>query len=479
MNYKKCSFKNKMAFTLIELIVTIGILAILWTIAFFALQGYSQNSRDSVRISDLSIMKNWLDLYVLDWAKYPDPTNKKEITYSWWTVWIQWSFWESTTKNVDKINKIPTDPLLDKEYTYSITKNWREYEIWGIVEWDSFANIKLINNSYAWTNSARALIIWNYNWLVATSSSWSNCNVLTVPTIIANDIDTSTNYEEIINNHRLVFNWYNNLPNSFKNTKFKMDWWFDFNPNKLLIHSGSCSELETDEFLRIQILKDIQSSYSWTILKNNSTQWTLLWLNIDTSNPNDNVKSLATNISSILLWKKLKWDYSIDLLMWLCSINWVNVNNWEKIMTYSESSIDNLAAYDCTTVSQEKTCTNWVLSWASNYIFTSCVKWVVNNCSAQSSFIYNLHTYNVPLINHAGRLTNITSANINQNNWLYTYKLNSIWCNDWAYISINEDISPTLVSCNNWFIASWNSCITQWEVNITSTGGVICSFCTN
>ncbi|MDP2090240.1 MAG: type II secretion system protein, partial [Candidatus Gracilibacteria bacterium] len=43
--------KNKKAFTLVELIVTIIILAILGTIVFISLQGYSQTARDSVRIS--------------------------------------------------------------------------------------------------------------------------------------------------------------------------------------------------------------------------------------------------------------------------------------------------------------------------------------------------------------------------------------------------------------------------------------------
>ena len=47
--------KQKKAFTLVELIVVITILAILWTIAFISLQWYSRDSRDSVRISDMSV----------------------------------------------------------------------------------------------------------------------------------------------------------------------------------------------------------------------------------------------------------------------------------------------------------------------------------------------------------------------------------------------------------------------------------------
>ena len=43
----------KRAFTLVELIVVITILAILWTIAFISLQWYSKDARDSTRITDI------------------------------------------------------------------------------------------------------------------------------------------------------------------------------------------------------------------------------------------------------------------------------------------------------------------------------------------------------------------------------------------------------------------------------------------
>ncbi|MDD3145348.1 MAG: type II secretion system protein [Candidatus Gracilibacteria bacterium] len=46
--------KQKNAFTLVELIVVITILAILGTIAFINLQGYSMGARDSKRVSDIS-----------------------------------------------------------------------------------------------------------------------------------------------------------------------------------------------------------------------------------------------------------------------------------------------------------------------------------------------------------------------------------------------------------------------------------------
>jgi len=50
---------QKRAFTLVELIVTITILAILWTIGFISLQWYSQDARDATRLSDIWNIKKY------------------------------------------------------------------------------------------------------------------------------------------------------------------------------------------------------------------------------------------------------------------------------------------------------------------------------------------------------------------------------------------------------------------------------------
>ena len=142
---------NKNAFTLVELIVTITILAILWTIAFISFQWYSVSSRDSVRISDIWLIKSSLELFNVDSWKYPETTNWVEITYTWSKVWTQGIFWESTFKNVSKINKIPKDPLSEKEYTYSLINSKNEYEVAWILEWE---NSMVYNNIINKTNTS-------------------------------------------------------------------------------------------------------------------------------------------------------------------------------------------------------------------------------------------------------------------------------------------------------------------------------------
>jgi len=110
--------KQKLGFTLVELIVVITILAILGTIAFVSLQWYSKSARDSARISDMSRIKTSLELFKIEWWKYPDPSDATVITYNEVEAWTQWIFWQTTFRNVEKLDRIPRDPTTEELYIY-------------------------------------------------------------------------------------------------------------------------------------------------------------------------------------------------------------------------------------------------------------------------------------------------------------------------------------------------------------------------
>jgi prepilin-type N-terminal cleavage/methylation domain-containing protein len=76
------SKKRVFGFTLVELIVVITILAILGTIAFISLSGYSKNARDSDRVADINSISKSLELYITKAGTYPVPTNNTGITFS-------------------------------------------------------------------------------------------------------------------------------------------------------------------------------------------------------------------------------------------------------------------------------------------------------------------------------------------------------------------------------------------------------------
>ena len=271
---KQHKYNSKSAFTLVELIVVVIILAILWTIGFISLQWYGKTSRDSVRLSDLWAIKISLDLFYLNADKYPLPTDLFDVSYSGSEIWTQWDFWEDSFTNIQKLDKLPVDPLTEKLYTYSVTQNRQEYQIAGILESEELV-MESLWTVYAWETVASAYVTWNYNEVVAKSlSGTGNCNLLSVPSIISNQPSTINNYQDIVNNDGLVYRWYKNLPYKYQFSKFKHNGWFWFTPNKLVIYTDEqkCSGLNSDIYdddnaTRFGLIMWIRDAYSGTVLK--------------------------------------------------------------------------------------------------------------------------------------------------------------------------------------------------------------------
>ena len=196
------------AFTLVELIVVITILAILWTIAFISLQWYSADSRDSVRLSDTWNMKTTLELNFLDSGKYPLPDDEWTLTYSWNILFYQWYFGETVRNNVSRnMAEIPTDPLTDKRYIYSVSNNRNELEILTLLEWDSIS-LNSISETTAANTVVTPRITWNYNGLFVKTDT----HIVPLPSIINTE---ATSWEEILldwNNIQFQFlQWFHQI----------------------------------------------------------------------------------------------------------------------------------------------------------------------------------------------------------------------------------------------------------------------------
>ena len=125
---------KKNAFTLVELIVTITILAILWTIAYVGFQNHLKGARDYVRITDVSTLNKSFELFYLSSSIYPDPDSYFNISYSWVVIWKQWELGPSVSQNLSSLNKIPIDPLFATKYTYSVDANNQNYQVGWITE---------------------------------------------------------------------------------------------------------------------------------------------------------------------------------------------------------------------------------------------------------------------------------------------------------------------------------------------------------
>jgi prepilin-type N-terminal cleavage/methylation domain-containing protein len=308
---------QKQAFTLVELIVVITILAILGTIAFISLQWYSKSSRDSVRISDISKIKSSLDLFHIDAWKYPEVTNWEVVTYSGWEVWTQWTFWDITFKSVDKLNKIPTDPLTWKEYIYSRLNTKNEYEIWSIMESD-LVWLNIINEANA-ADPVKSYVTWTYNWILAKVSTGSITYILSVPTLISSNI-WDGNLTWIISRKALAYNWYDNVGEWLGN--YTSTWGFDFSsttPENIVVFEWNISDLSISSNLKI-FTENLQTAYSWTSIWN-------IWiyseiLSINLSNDNE-ILSLAWVIVDNYLWWKVVDNYLTNGICWWD--NWLNL----------------------------------------------------------------------------------------------------------------------------------------------------------
>ncbi len=457
--------KTNKAFTLVELIVVITILAILWTISFISLQWYSTDARDSTRISDISTMRSSLELYNLDAGKYPLPTNWVSVTYSGSVVWKQWTFWETVYANLSKLDKIPKDALTDKEYTYSVINKQNEYELAWLLEGDTISlnlsqpSLKLgkeQNKANAWTVEAKAYTTWNYNGTMAKSLSWTTCSMIWIPTIIANDVTTTTDLSQIVTNKWLVYNGYKNLPSSFKESKFKHDWWFDFTTSQLIAYTDtwSCEALtaKTNSWTtaRVQLLQWLQNSYSGTLVQSVWEIQNIVALTINTSSPSSEVIAYGANFVNNTLWA----DIIVNAVTSVSSSSsWGGWNttctswqgwNWTACVTATE----------CTTWLESITLSNWQ-TWSCKNLWATTVRdwttapiycaWTVNNCNLWNTWIWDYYQW----------WKNDTTFTNALNTWFW-----SNW--DWqapqnndAWWNITDNPAGTNTSARQWPCSSW------------------------
>ena len=271
------------AFTLVELIVVITILAILGTIAFISLQWYSRDSRDSVRISDVSAMKTSLELFHLDAWKYPMPDDADEVTFSGGVLWFQGTFGSQVLGNVSRnMSEIPTDPLMDKEYTYSVLNNRNELEILTLLEWD----VTSLNDSqvYAGTLEVTPRVDGNYNGLYVKTST----HVVPTPSILSAEDTTGGMELTSTTIQSQITHLWDNVPVIWN---VKSNTWA-LSGLKLSVYTGSITSESTDE-QKVALMNALVWAYSWSSLENS-------WL-IKTVTSQSGTGAITAMIDSVVL----------------------------------------------------------------------------------------------------------------------------------------------------------------------------------
>ncbi len=396
--------KINKAFTLVELIVVITILAILWTIAFISLQWYSRDARDSIRKSDIASIEKALGLFYTKRWFYPEPSFWVDITYSWWTVWNQWTVWDSVINNLEELSKKPVDPLTLTEYAYSRLNTKKEFEVWWVLEWWIINKIIPVNHANAqstkiWT----AYIKWDYNWVLAKVNTWSTTYVLWVPTIISWDISL-TDIIQLQQNNKLSFHWTNNLPASYRNSDFNVDWWwFVFNPWTIVAYEWTAASLEL-ESNQISLFQWLQTVFTWSdatkseaiskiVNADSSTdEWKLLANLIIKNNINSSIKEY-TSWPSLTWWRALDPNCDIpDIVIWTQTWAWCNSTLWDwfewgKLDNWSDSTITSCYPnYDW--INSTWSCNPWNPLHASNAKANNWFSWANWNWDSEFNTIW-------------------------------------------------------------------------------------------
>ena len=431
-------FKKKRAFTLVELIIVITILIILATIAYVFVNEYIADSRDSKRITDIRNISNTIERFT---AKWKNPAwlieNPTIQTYSWWVLFKQWDINIEMWRKLEEISQIPTDPITNEYYKYSATNNGTQYQIFSKLEKGNLINW-IVNKTYAaWEETKIYKIIWNYGWLFLI---WDNGKYYSVPSLFIDErwIDTE---------------WY---------AWFYLDW-------KTELTRYQIKELAPIKPINDDMVYDftikIYNSYMWTAIN----EWVFRPLDI-----NDREKVI--DFWRLLLWWKITSSWNLE--EWDCLVNNnIVIRNGEFKTLFKEENPLLLCEQ------QDITCIDWTLTWSidyEDYIYSSCSTFTVTNCDPT---IYNFpnttptHIYNLPAVNHTETATWITSAEVSENNWIFTYTLDSIKCNDGTWIEETENPTPTWVSCDSWYTQSWSTCVISWDVTLTWVDTVTCSWC--
>ncbi len=117
----------KKGFTLIEILIVVGIIGILASIILVGLGSFRARGRDARRITDLREVQNGLELYYTKYQKYPAVGGGDT-----------WQSLKSALTNAGiGITSVPNDPLYpdsNHPYSYAVTQDLQNYVLKTILE---------------------------------------------------------------------------------------------------------------------------------------------------------------------------------------------------------------------------------------------------------------------------------------------------------------------------------------------------------
>lgn len=234
------------------------------------------------------------------------------------------------------------------------------------------------------------------------------------------------------------------------------NWWQQFNiRNWTWVISNSWPAIFVPAKTDPEFNSFVSNKPAWVTLCNR-VDWACWWADWWQyfSSPDNLLCNLWTP-SSVSWWDWNPWSWSCSNTCWWnnascsayaqCSIPWWWViNHWAFVTAYSTSSPSCWTS--CSSISQNRTCNQWILSWS--YLSSSCTE---STC-----------TYEICESSNAYRL--ISESTINN---LCSYNNGNIpW---WCLLQLNENNGPWNSWWYFWYDIS-NSKWLEWNLNYTLSG---------
>ena len=156
------SFLRLRAFTIVELMIVITILAILGTVGFLSYSTYISNANDFKRSSDLVLIKSNLEIYKRSHSSlYPIPQTYTMIMTGSTLVAYESSF-DPYLSSLVGIVEPPLDPKLKTPYLYSVKADRSSYQLSATLEnGDNLVAYVPVDHAYADSRPV-ALVVGNY-----------------------------------------------------------------------------------------------------------------------------------------------------------------------------------------------------------------------------------------------------------------------------------------------------------------------------
>lgn len=356
--------QTKLAFTLVELIVVITILAILATVWFISLTGYATESRDAKRISDISTLNKWLQVYQTRNSIVPEPSETKTILSSGSINLItQWYAGESVLWNIRVSDA--KDPKDNVFYTYSTNANYTKYQLMGLLENNPTSQIEThTQQSYADYSNRYIYTKWQVVWVLTNLTNNTPIQELWNTTI---DLQTDTTDYQVIFSTSIITtaSWetlYTEIITQTNNqwsivnedTTPILTGWRALDPNcpieDITIGTQTWAWCNSTLWTWIEYWQnvwDLEWEYNWTL----SASYWCYWYDSIVWNDNSECILWSQMLSSTwstkdyfemkqwVWWTNSNWDREYDTIWWKL-YTWNSITMWETDINWNIVSSD-------------------------------------------------------------------------------------------------------------------------------------------